>query len=159
MFRRKPKRLTEEEYLAKLIARGVDPETGHPKEDATPIAPPVGYRRQPSMFELMREMVRGERVAEAARQAGKETFEESEDFDCGDEDGELLTSGFENDFDPPLADVAKIVSAERDERKRKIDDEEYRKSRREFYRRSAPPPGVSSAPKAEERPQEPPKAP
>ena len=104
-------RITEEEYLAKMLERGLD-EHGRLIPDPVPIAPPVGYRKQPSMVEIVRDMVRGEKLRQAALESGHETFEESEDFDIG-EDGEDLLSGYENDFDPPLSEIAREVEAER----------------------------------------------
>lgn len=104
-------RITEEEYLAKMLERGLD-EHGRLVPDPVPIAPPVGYRKQPSMVEIVRDMVRGEKLRQAALESGHETFEESEDFDIG-EDGEDLLSGYENDFDPPLSEIAREVEAER----------------------------------------------
>lgn len=93
-------RMTVEEYLGKLTAKGLNAD-GTMNVDPTPIAPPIGYKKHPSMVEIVRDMVRSEKLAQAAREAGAETFEESEDFDVGDE-GPLLQSPWENDFDPPL---------------------------------------------------------
>lgn len=97
---RRPKQLDLEEYLKKLAERGLAPD-GRLIPDPTPIAPPVGYKKQPSMVEIVRDMVRSEQLAAAARASGKETFEESEDFDVGD-DPDLMRSPWENEFDPPL---------------------------------------------------------
>lgn len=97
--------LTMEEYMDKLEHKGMDPETGHVVPDPTPMAPPIGYKRQPSMVEIVREMVRSERLAAEVGAAGYETFEEADDFDVGDEPDDLK-SGFENDFDPPIRELA-----------------------------------------------------
>lgn len=93
-------RLTPEEYLAKLTARGLHPD-GTQILDPVPLAPPIGYKKTPSMVEIVRDMIRSERLAAEAAAMGHETFEESEDFDVGDEDP-LMRSPWENDFDPPL---------------------------------------------------------
>lgn len=93
-------RLTPEEYLAKLTARGLNPD-GSQVLSPIPIAPPIGYKKAPSMVEIVRDMVRSERLAQEAAAMGRETFEESEDFDVGDEDP-LMRSPWENEFDPPL---------------------------------------------------------
>lgn len=93
-------RLTVEEYAAKLLARGYNPD-GSQYLDPTPIAPPIGYKKQPSMVEIVRDMVRSERLAAAARESGHETFEESEDFDV-DDDPDYGRTPFTSDFDPPL---------------------------------------------------------
>lgn len=100
---KRPGRLTPEDYLRKLRAKGLN-DSGQLVPDSRPLAPPVGYKKTPSMVEIVRDMVRGERLAAEARAAGHETFEEAEDFDVGD-DPELLRSPFENDHDPPLSEV------------------------------------------------------
>lgn len=109
---RQKARLTEEEYLARLVANSKNAD-GSEILDPTPMAPPIGYVKQPSMVEIVRNMVRSERLALAAEEAGLETFEESEDFDVDDELEEL--SGFENDFDPPIDEVKEAVEEARRE--------------------------------------------
>lgn len=66
--------------------------------DPTPIAPPIGYTRTPSLSEQIRMMVRSEKLAQEARDAGHETFEEADDFDIG-EDYEP-NSPYQANFDP-----------------------------------------------------------
>lgn len=107
---RKPKRLSLEEYFAKLKAKGLN-EDGSPVLDPTPIAPPIGYKKTPSMVEIVRDMVRSEKLAQEALASGHETFEESEDFDIGD-DPELMRSPYENEFDPPLTELLSAGQAE-----------------------------------------------
>lgn len=102
-LRRRPRQLSLEEYLAKLQAAGLHPD-GTPVLDPTPLAPPIGYTKHPSMVEIIRNMVQSERLAAEAAAAGAETFEEADDFDIGDEP-ELLHSQWENDFDPPLVEL------------------------------------------------------
>lgn len=90
-----------------------DPETGEITQvqnssgqeipDPTPIAPPLGYKRQPSIFEQMRQMVLSDRLAAEAAAAGAETFEEADDFEVGDDVDPR--SGWENDYDPPIRQV------------------------------------------------------
>lgn len=108
---RKPEQVDLEDYLEKTRSRGLN-DRGQLIPDPTPIAPPIGYKRQPTMVEMVRQMVQSENLAREARAAGVETFEESEDFDVGD-DGEDLRSGFENDFDPDLAEVREAVEEAR----------------------------------------------
>lgn len=103
VFRRRPQRLTEDQYLKKLLEKGLHPD-GTPILDPVPIAPPIGYVKAPSMVEIVRDMVRGERLRQEALAAGAETFEESEDFDVGDEDVHA-SSPFENEFDPPIEEL------------------------------------------------------
>ena len=70
--------------------------------DPDPLEPPIGYKRQPSLAEQIREMVRSERLRQEMDSAGVETFEESDDFDVGDDFDP--TSPYEADFEP-LGDV------------------------------------------------------
>lgn len=114
ILRRKPKQLELEEYLEKLARKGLNPD-GTPILDPVPLAPPIGYKRHPSMVEIVRDMVKSERLAQAARDAGAETLEEAEDFDIDDE--YRLESPWENDFDPPLVELIEAgrqVVAERE---------------------------------------------
>jgi len=48
-----------------------------------PIAPPVGYRKQPTIADQMRQMIR--MASYEARTAGAETEEEANDFDVGED--------------------------------------------------------------------------
>lgn len=107
---RKPKQLSLEEYFAKLKAKGLH-QDGSPVLDPTPMAPPIGYKKSPSMVEIVRDMVRGERLRQEALESGHETFEDAEDFDVGD-DPEQLRSPYENEFDPPLQEMLKAGEIE-----------------------------------------------
>lgn len=73
-------------------------EHGRELPDPTPIAPPVGFRRQPSLAEQIRAMVRSERLRQEAEAQGFETFEEADDFEVGDDYDP--TSPYEEVFDP-----------------------------------------------------------
>lgn len=53
--------------------------------DPTPIAPPIGYKKSPSIAEQIRTMIRSEHLRQEAERAGYETFEEADDFDVGDD--------------------------------------------------------------------------
>lgn len=89
-------------YVDKLKSRGLAPD-GRQVPDPTPMAPPIGYKKQPSMVEIQRQLIR-DTLSQYARENDQETFEEAEDFDVGD-DPELMRSPFENDFDPPLEEL------------------------------------------------------
>lgn len=65
--------------------------------DPTPMQPPVGYKRQPSLADQIRQMVISERLAQEAAEAGAETFDEADDFDVGDDYDP--SSPYEMDFD------------------------------------------------------------
>lgn len=107
VFRRHKKQYDLEDYIAHQKARGFDIEQGSLQiVDSTPMAPPIGYKKAPSMAELVREAVRSHHLAAAAAQADMETFEESEDFDIPD-DPVQMESPYENDFDPPISELIK----------------------------------------------------
>lgn len=76
-------RISEEEYRRKLGLRRLT-DFGEEVPDPVPMAPPVGYKKQPSIFENMRSMVQAE-LARKAREEGFETEEEAEDFDEPDD--------------------------------------------------------------------------
>lgn len=73
------------------------PETRHEIVSAIPVAPPVGYKKQPSMVDHIRGLVRSEHLRWAAEAGGAETFEEADDFDIGDDLDP--TSPYESTFD------------------------------------------------------------
>lgn len=97
------------EILTKQI--GTD---GREYNDPTPMAPPIGYKRAPSMVEIIREQVRHALLAQAAEASGHETFEEADDFDIGDDYDP--STPWENDFDPPIAEVLAEAQRALDER-------------------------------------------
>lgn len=66
--------------------------------DATPIEPPIGFKRQKSLAEQIREMVRSENLRQLAEASGHESFEDADDFDVEDMDP---SSPYEGDFDNP----------------------------------------------------------
>lgn len=78
--------------------------------DPIPMAPPLGYQKEPSLSEKIRAMVRGEHVRLAALQAGAETFEEADDFDVG-EDVDPSTP-YEEVFDPIERDARMLLRDE-----------------------------------------------
>lgn len=82
-------------------------ELGREVLDPTPMAPPVGYKKQPSMVDIVRDMVRSERLKAEAAAAGYESFEEAEDFDIADAEGDMPPSKWENESDPSLGDLLK----------------------------------------------------
>lgn len=73
-------------------------EKGREKVDGVPLAPPIGYRKEVSQTERIRNMIRSEHLRMAAELAGKETFEEADDFDVGDDLDP--SSPYEVIFDP-----------------------------------------------------------
>lgn len=93
--------ISSEDYDVKVSAR-MQTSTGDEVPDVTPMAPPIGYNKQPSMVEHMRALVRSEMLRQAAEASGAETFEEADDFDVPDD--LVPMSGFENDpqFEPAV---------------------------------------------------------
>lgn len=77
-----------------------------------PVAPPVGFVKQPSMVEHVRAMVRSELLRREVVAAGVESFEEADDFDIGDDPIDPSTP-YEEVFDPtpPPADPAEPARA------------------------------------------------
>lgn len=132
-FRRKPRRLSMEEYAAKMLARGLD-EHGNARVSSVPQEPPIGYRKQPSMVDIVREAVRNEHFQRQMEEAGFETFEEANDFDI-DEDGAELRSPYELAEAPSPADLRRLEEFSRAERKKRREERfEYWEDRREFQR-------------------------
>jgi len=72
---------------------------GREKPNPTPMAPPIGYKKQPTIAEQMRQMIR--LASMEAAQMGAETEDEANDFDVG-EDMEPTTP-YEHDFEPDPA--------------------------------------------------------
>lgn len=93
--------LSLEDYLVKLLEKGIDPYTGHAKVDPTSVAPPVGYKRHPTIAETVRDLIRSEKLKNALSEAGEETFEEADDFDVDDEPP-LPPHLYEPNFDPEI---------------------------------------------------------
>lgn len=73
--------------------------------DPTPMSPPLGYQRQPSLSEQIRDMVRSEKLRLELEGTGAETFEEADDFEVGDDYDP--TTPYENDFDPPISEMVR----------------------------------------------------
>lgn len=77
-------------------------ERGREKPNPVPLQPPVGYKKQPTIAEQMRMMIK--QASLEAAQAGAETEEEANDFDVDEEYDP--TSPWEHDFDPdPVLEV------------------------------------------------------
>lgn len=96
--------------------KALDP-AGAEVPDPVPLAPPVGYTRQPSMFEHMRQLIKSEALRVAAEQAGAETFDEANDFDVGEWDP---SSPYEDEFEGLSAsDLDDRISRIRDEQERR----------------------------------------
>lgn len=72
--------------------------------DPTPMEPPIGYVRAPSLAEQIRAMVISEKLRLETEAAGAESFEEADDFMVDDDFDP--TTPYEVDFDPtPVAEL------------------------------------------------------
>lgn len=103
-IREKPQ-IDVSEYAVKLDERR-QTDDGKEIPSDVPMAPPVGFVRQPSMVEHMRAMVRSELLRQHVEAQGLETFDEADDFDIPDD--LEPQSGYENDaqFEPALVKQA-----------------------------------------------------
>lgn len=92
-------------------------ENGREVLDGTPLSPPVGYMRQPSLAEQIRNSVRDYKLMQKlAGDDDIETFEEADDFDVDDD--VPVNSPWEETFDSdgnsnfePIAEVNKKEAA------------------------------------------------
>lgn len=86
---------------------------GHEIPDPTPVEPPIGYVKQPSLAEQIRQAILSDRLKREAEQAGLETFEEADDFDVGDDYDP--SSPYEETFQPvnPAPTTKTVVEAEK----------------------------------------------
>lgn len=66
--------------------------------DPTPVAPPIGWHKQPSMHDIIAAQVRQALLDREVEAQGMETWEEADDFDVDDDP--FPQSPHEGDFDP-----------------------------------------------------------
>lgn len=79
---------------------------GHEVLDSTPLAMPTGFKRPPTIQEMIHTYVRSASLQ--AEMSGMETFEEADDFDCSEDgdDGDPSTP-YERDFDLSLVSASR----------------------------------------------------
>lgn len=109
MFKRKPAPKMREYVNAKtgeVVERVYLSDDGE-FPDPTPKDPPIGYKKQPSMVQIIREQIRAAHLARDLEAAGMETFEESDDFEVPDPENDMVASPHENEFDPPVSELLK----------------------------------------------------
>jgi hypothetical protein len=70
---------------------------GAEKPSSKPMQIPIGFKKPTNMKAKIHEMIKNERLMYELDNAGLETFEDSEDFDIGDDYDP--TSPYEHDFD------------------------------------------------------------
>lgn len=73
--------------------------------DRTPVEIPLGYQRPETLEEKMRRMIAGE-LSRRAGALGRETLQEADDFDTGEEQ-DLLVSAYE-DLMKPMRDESEV---------------------------------------------------
>lgn len=110
-LRRKP-RAALDVIRKKWKARGQDL-YGREVPDPVPVAPPVGYHRQPTMVEHIRNLVRSEHLRQAAEAAGLESFEDADDFDVPDDLVPVSAYEVPDDLEPPASLRKKKDAAEK----------------------------------------------
>lgn len=76
--------------------------------DPTPMEPPLGYMKQPSLADQIRMAVLSQKLADEVAAQGMETFEEADDFEVGDDYDP--SSPWENEFDPDYRDIVNEVA-------------------------------------------------
>lgn len=104
-------------------------ERGHEVVSNVPMQPPLGYKKEPSVTDRIRDMVRSEMLRKEVEAAGLETMEEADDFDIPDDPIDPSTP-FEENFDPPPPPPLKLTEEEWEERERKrYTEDEYKKLR------------------------------
>lgn len=96
---RRKLRFSLADYKAKLSAR-LQTVGGSEVPSEVPLAPPLGYIRQPTMVEHIRNMVRSEHLRLAAEAAGAESFEDADDFDIDDDPFPVSSSEVGDDLEP-----------------------------------------------------------
>lgn len=72
---------------------------GREMPSPVPIAPPIGYKKTPSLSDQIRAIVISEKLKHEALSAGYETFEEADDFEDPDDDNPSSAFEMEEDFE------------------------------------------------------------
>lgn len=101
------------EPKAVKLSMQVQTDDGREIPDSTPMEPPIGYVKQPSMIEIVRAQVMAHHRAlqELAAAQEKESFEEADDFDVGDDFDPH--SPYEGDFDKLDEETIQALSGRR----------------------------------------------
>lgn len=79
-------------------------ERGEELLDPRPMSVAVGFKRPPSLAEMVKNLVRNERVQRDFETHGIETFDEADDFEVGDDLDP--SSPWEESFDPDYPHIA-----------------------------------------------------
>lgn len=125
-------RIPEQEYRFPNGQRGE-------RLDPTPMAPPVGFVKQPSMFEQMRAMMRQEHLRLALEAEGLESPDEADDFDVDDDFDPR--SPFEEIYDPAPRDLAPLTAVEQldpERIARRVESDKKQKADKAAKQKAAP---------------------
>lgn len=119
--------------------------------DPTPMQPPIGYTRRPSLADQIRDAVRNEKLAQELAAQGVETFEEADDFDIPDDPIDPTTpyeGDFEGDAGNALLEVHNTEQARLREQRDYGSVEEYLRAHPEQDPRLRPQGGQGAQPGA-----------
>lgn len=105
-------------------------EKGEEILDQTPVALPVGYKKQIPLNERIRSMVR-EEASRWAQENGNETFEEADDFNIADDPVDPSTP-WEEDFDPEVKFIGAREAEIRHGQVQDFDEEKIHKGYQEL---------------------------
>lgn len=140
--------MSDDDYMRKLAERRLEI-GGSEIPDPTPLEPPVGYVKQPSIFERMREMVNRE-MAMRMQYEG-EDYDDEEDFDTGEDEFPMSPHEYTEDDERFVRSEVVRLTKERDElrvrlEKEKSELEDFRRQSAEMRKASAP--GAPTLPQA-----------
>lgn len=124
MQNRKPK--PSDDYSKFDAETGVQThdQDGREIPDPEPMQPPLGWQPSDPIAVRIREMIIGHKLAEEARQAGAETFEEADDFDVGDDFEAEKYSPYEANFDPMTSEEKAALATQGRDTERSLTAEE-----------------------------------
>lgn len=77
----------------------------HEIPDQTPVELPIGYKAPETLEHMIQRLITNQELRRVQESAGDETFEESDDFDCDDEEPELTSSYQMNDMQEEFLNV------------------------------------------------------
>lgn len=91
--------------------KGLDPE-GQPVFDPTPMAPPIGYKKQPSIFDQVRDAMKAHQLEELEQL--QESLDDAEDYEI-DDDPPDPASKWEMGSQYSLSELKQMVREKREE--------------------------------------------
>jgi len=110
-------------------ARDKHNELGEEIIDPVPMAPPLNYKREPSLHEIVAQQIRSSKIREWESQFGPESEEEADDFEI-EGDTEPM-SKYENDHIPSI----KILKQQVEEIKAEIENQNRKQAVEDYYKK------------------------